>query len=97
MGRMLRCKMVHRRSDRYILSHSSLKRTAELLLANRFLRVHKSYVVALPQVEEYSHVQLRLKESLAVVPIGRTYVDVFLQRMGKNDEVPAVAHRLEKS
>lgn len=82
---------VHRRNGRYILSRNSLKRTAELLPADQFLRVHKSYVVALSQVAEYSHVQLRLKESSVIIPIGRTYVDVFLQRIRKNDEVPAEA------
>lgn len=35
---------VHRRNGRYILSRNSLKRTAELLPADQFLRVHKSYV-----------------------------------------------------
>lgn len=82
---------VHRRNGRYILSRNSLKRTAELLPADQFLRVHKSYVVALSQVAEYSHVQLRLKESSVIIPIGRTYVDVFLQRIRKNDEAPAEA------
>ena len=88
---------VHRRSGRYILSRTSLKRIVELLPADRFLRVHKSYVVALSQVAEYSHVQLRLKESPVVIPVGRTYVEVFLQRMRKNDEVPVGTPSTEES
>lgn len=88
---------VHRRSGRYILSRTSLKRIVELLPADRFLRVHKSYVVALSQVAEYSHVQLRLKECPVVIPIGRTYVETFLQRMRKNDEVPAGTPSTEES
>lgn len=80
---------VHRRNGKYILSRSSLKRTAELLPADRFLRVHKSYVVALAQVAEYSHVQLRLKESPAVIPIGRTYAEAFIRRLTQNDGAPA--------
>lgn len=88
---------VHRRSGRYILSRTSLKRIVELLPADRFLRVHKSYVVALSQVAEYSHVQLRLKESPVVIPVGRTYVEAFLQRMRKNDEVPVGTPSTEES
>lgn len=87
---------VHRRNGRYILSRNSLKRTAELLPADQFLRVHKSYVVALSQVVEYSHVQLRLKESSVIIPIGRTYVDVFLQRIRKTMRPLPRPHRLEK-
>lgn len=77
---------VYRRNGRYILSRTSLKRIVDLLPADRFLRVHRSYVVALAQVAEYSHVQLRLKECPAVVPIGRTYAETFLQKMRKIDE-----------
>lgn len=79
---------VYRRNGKYILSRSSLKRTFELLPADRFLRVHKSYVVALSQVAEFSHAQLRLKESSAIIPIGRTYAEVFLQRIRQGDETP---------
>lgn len=74
---------VHRRNGRYILSRTSLKKTAELLPPDRFLRIHKSYVVALPQVTEYSHTQLRLKESPAIIPIGRAFLEAFLQSMMK--------------
>lgn len=80
---------VHRRNGKYILSRTSLKRAVELLPADRFLRVHKSYVVALSQVTEYSHVQLRLKGSPALIPIGRTYAEAFLLKMKKDDEAPA--------
>lgn len=73
---------VHRQNGKHTLSRTSLKRTIELLPTNRFIRVHKSFVVALPQVAEYSHVQLRLKEG-TVIPIGRTYVTHFLQAMKK--------------
>lgn len=79
---------VYRRNGKYILSRSSLKRTFELLPADRFLRVHKSYVVALSQVAEFSHAQLRLKESSSIIPIGRTYAEVFLQRIRQGDETP---------
>lgn len=74
---------VHRRNGHYILSRTSLKKTAELLPPDRFLRIHKSYVVALPQVTEYSHTQLRLKESPAIIPIGRAFLEAFLQSMMK--------------
>lgn len=82
---------IHRRDGKYILSRTSLKRTSELLPADQFLRVHKSYVVALSQVAEYTHAQLRLKGCPTTIPIGRTYAEVFLQKIRNNDESPAGA------
>lgn len=74
---------VHRCSGHYILSRTNLKKTLGLLPAGRFVRVHKSYVVALPYVAGYSHTQLRMKGDAAVIPIGRAYVETFLARMEK--------------
>lgn len=87
---------VYRRNGKYILSRTGLKRAAELLPADRFLRVHKSYVVAMSQVAEYSHAQLHLKESPVIIPIGRTYAEAFQQRMRKNDEAAASASSEER-
>lgn len=77
---------IFRRDGKYTLSRTSLKRTLELLPAGRFLRVHKSFVVALSQVAEYSHGQLRLKESSVSIPIGRTYWEHFLRTVQKANE-----------
>lgn len=76
---------VYRRDGKCTLSRSSLKRTLELLPAGRFLRVHKSFVVALSQVAEYSHGQVQLKESPVSIPIGRTYWEGFLQALNKEN------------
>lgn len=77
---------VYRRDGKYTLSRTGLKRTLELLPAGRFVRVHKSFVVALSQVAEYSHGQLRLKGSPVSIPIGRTYVDDFLHLMKQTEK-----------
>lgn len=72
---------VYRRDGKYTLSRTSLKRTLELLPAKQFLRVHKSFVVALSQVAEYSYGQLRLKGCPVSIPIGRTYWEHFLRSL----------------
>lgn len=74
---------VYRRDGKYTLSRSGLKHTLELLPAKRFLRVHKSFVVALSQVAEYSYGQLRLKGCPVSIPIGRTYWEHFLRSLEK--------------
>ena len=74
---------VYRRDGKYTLSRTSLKRTLGLLPSGGFLRVHKSFVVALSQVAEYSYGQLRLRECSVSIPIGRTYRERFLQIMEK--------------
>lgn len=87
---------VYRRGGKYTLSRSSLKHTMELLPAARFMRVHKSFVVALSQVAEYSHGLLRLKESPVSIPIGRTYWERFLRTMEKAKEFRQEPLRPEK-
>lgn len=79
---------VYRRDGKYTLSRTGLKRTLELLPAGRFVRIHKSFVVALSQVAEYSHGVLRLKESPVSIPIGRTYWGRFLRTMEKATACP---------
>lgn len=79
---------VYRRDGKYTLSRTGLKRTLELLPAGRFVRIHKSFVVALSQVAEYSHGVLRLKESPISIPIGRTYWGRFLRTMEKATACP---------
>jgi len=57
-----------------------------LLPAGKFVRVHKSYVIPFSRIARYTRSQVWLKQVEQPIPIGRTYVDHFLQ-LHKRKEV----------
>lgn len=66
--------------DKRITALYALKSLEEQLPADRFIRVHKSYIVALSQIQEIE--QLSLTVAGAKVPIGGNYRDALLKRLG---------------
>ena len=50
----------------------SLKRLVEQLPAHRFMRVHRSYIVALSRIREASAVNVVLEEGV-IIPVGESY------------------------
>lgn len=56
-----------------VISQIPLKDIMELLPASRFVRVHRSFAVALSSIERYSGRLIYLKGSKHPVPVGRTY------------------------
>lgn len=63
-----------------ILSLSSLTKLQESLPYPQFLRVHKSYIVALDKIESVE--RQRIFMSKTVIPIGDTYKDEFFRVVG---------------
>jgi two-component system, LytTR family, response regulator len=63
-----------------ILSLSSLTKLQESLPHPQFLRVHKSYIVALDKIESVE--RQRIFMSKTVIPIGDTYKDEFFRVVG---------------
>ena len=53
----------------------------ENLPEERFIRVHKSYIVALEKIESIERGRISLKDKL--IPIGDTYKDAFYNRIGE--------------
>lgn len=74
---------VFRHSGKCILSRTSLKNAYAMLPEETFARIHKSYVIALPCVTEYTHMHVKLKGIADTIPIGRSYLENFLERMEK--------------
>lgn len=70
-------------SDRPVLSQTSMKAVMDLLPADRFMRVHKSYIVPLHKVAAYSRRQLTLHHHAVELPVGRVYADEFVGRMNE--------------
>ncbi len=62
-----------------ILALQTLKTMEEKLSARQFMRVHKSYIVALNRVESVE--RSRIYVGKAVIPIGDTYRDEFFRRI----------------
>lgn len=80
-------------SGNYVIFHTSVKKTLSLLTmtevldalpADRFVRIHKSFVVSLRHIEmiEKHDVYIHGK----ALPIGNTYQEHFFQRLGSRDK-----------
>lgn len=65
-----------------IITHSSLKNVIESLPEKDFIQIHKSFVVALKQIESTDSfsVFINAKE----LPIGATFKDAFFERIDQN-------------
>ena len=63
-----------------ILSRLSIKSIGELLPSDRFLRIHRSYIVPVGKVFKYSSRSVTLACG-AVLPVGRVYSSDFLKKL----------------
>lgn len=70
-------------SDKPVLSQTSMKTIMDILPAERFMRIHKSYIVPLHKVANYTRRQLTLHHHAMTLPIGRVYADEFIRRMNQ--------------
>ena len=58
-----------------IISLQVMKQLEEVLPPNRFVRVHKSYIVALDKIQSIEKQEIQIKNE--IIPIGNTYADHF--------------------
>ncbi len=70
----------HRGKEK-ILAYSTMKEVEDRLPKNLFMRVHKSYIVALKQIATVENSQLLMKNRAEKIPLGSNYKDLFMQRM----------------
>lgn len=63
--------------DRRVLTKASIGNFLEELPTDRFVRVHKSYIVALPMINAYSAQGIEINN--VEIPIGRVYKQAFLE------------------
>ncbi len=64
-------------NSRTLLPQMSLKSIEELLPADQFLRIHKSYIVARREIMNYNRTTVTLKTIERQLPIGRSYLSTF--------------------
>ena len=69
-------------TDEKHLVRSSMKNFVQKLPANRFLQVHKSYLVNLEHIKSIDHRNVRIDDEL--IPIGRAFLD----EIKKNLNIP---------
>ncbi|MFH6987729.1 LytR/AlgR family response regulator transcription factor [Flavobacterium collinsii] len=68
--------------NQQIITHSSLKNVIESLPERNFVQIHKSYVVALKQIESTDSFSVFVNGK--ELPIGATFKDAFFERIDQN-------------
>lgn len=72
----------------YILSHVNIKGLLELLPSNSFLRIHRSYIIAVNHVESFSKRKIKLNYKKELLPIGQQFAtNVYNTLMQQNKTV----------
>lgn len=69
-------------STKKIMTLQSFKSIEELLPKGNFIRVHKSYIVAIDKIESIERNRLKIKEM--ILPLSDTYKELFYNKIGVN-------------
>lgn len=77
-------KVYRRGGQRLIMSQIPLKEVEAMLPQDRFMRVHRSFIVAMDAVEKFSARSLNLSGIAEPIPIGRTYSSVIAERFHRS-------------
>ena len=64
----------------YVIALSTMKSVEDRLPADRFCRVHRSYIVALDKIESVEHNRIRIGDEL--IPVAPAYQEVFMKKIG---------------
>ena len=70
---------IHRTTGKPLLSQVSLKRFEEYLSDSSFCRVHRSYIVSLPQINYIERKRIRIGNEL--IPISDSYLSRLMNRL----------------
>ncbi|MBI9033342.1 MAG: response regulator transcription factor [Bacteroidales bacterium] len=66
-------------TDKKYLCLQNLKSISGILPSNKFLRIHKSYIVSLSKISHFTKDQINIDQ--ISIPVGRTYADNFISIM----------------
>ena len=66
-----------------ILSLQTMSKMEQMLPVNRFVRVHKSYVVALDKIQTVERQRIYINKE--VIPVGDTYQKDFMRKLNRSD------------
>ena len=62
-------------------THYQLGELEELMHSNNFLRIHRSFLVAVDKIESYSAAEVEIAGR--TIPIGRSHKDFVMERLGR--------------
>ena len=68
--------------DQEVISHQKISYMEENLPKNQFMRVHRSFIVSIPNIQAYSASSVELGGHH--IPIGRNYKDTVIPQLNKN-------------
>ena len=77
---------VYREGLPTIVSQITMKEVMSMLPEDRFVRVHRSFIVALDAIEKFSTRQVFLRTGGQAIPVGRTYADAVSDAYSRNQE-----------
>ena len=60
-----------------VISQITMKEMEAMLPDDRFIRVHRSFIVSLYAIEKFSNRQIFLRDYDRHIPVGRTYTEAF--------------------
>ena len=70
-------------SGGYVLTRTNLKAISELLPDKIFLRIHRSYIIAIAAVDSFTKTRVTLKNFNKTLPVGSQYATHLLKAMKK--------------
>ena len=73
-----------RRSGGYVLSRTGIKALSEMLPEDRFLRVHRSYVISRLGVEHFTKREVKVEGRETPIPIGKLYAEAAYEALSNS-------------
>ena len=64
-----------------LVTHQNMRTMEELLPQQRFMRVHKSYIIALDKIDSIERQRIFIGDK--IIPVGETYAPLFFQMVEK--------------
>ena len=68
---------VYRKDMPMLMSQITMKEMESVLPADRFVRVHRSYIVSTASIERFSNRTIYLRNHPRPIPVGRKYIQAF--------------------
>lgn len=68
---------VYRKNNPTVVSQITMKEVEGILPDDRFCRVHRSFIIALAQVDKFTNREIYFRNIDRVIPVGRKYLENF--------------------
>lgn len=67
-------------TSKEVITKQQISRLEKELSSDKFLRVHRSFIIALDKIDAFSHVQVEVMNNK--IPVGKNYRQMFLEKLG---------------